>query len=134
MNNSMLIISSYVGELKSFRLMPLTSECIYTEGIYDPTYKSLILLSKYTKEGYHFIPKLDDQGDMEKIKKPRVDSNKPYKEERRLVNTPYEYILTEKSEIKNFLQFVAINANEFDVNKYLDPVVETEKEPVAEKA
>lgn len=115
----MLIISSYVGELRSFRLMPLTTECIYTEGIYDPTHKSLILLSRDTKQSYHFVPKLDDQGDMERVKKTRVDSNKTYKEERRLIETPYEHILTEISEIKNFLSLIAVNAEYFDVDKYL---------------
>lgn len=117
---TMYLISSYVGDKESFRLMPISLSCPYSEGIYEPHHKSLILIAKDQKETYHFIPKLDDNGDISKVKMPRKNSNKDYKEERRLTNTPYEHIIIDKNEIRNVIQLICHNFDVFDYNKYLN--------------
>jgi len=110
---SMTAISSVWGNNKTFRLFPIDSNCPYMECIYDPETKILVVISKISKQSYHMLPVLDENGDAIAPKRPRPN-NKPVKEERRLVETFQEYYIIVNEEIYDFLSKVAVNAEGFD--------------------
>jgi hypothetical protein len=54
------------------------------------------------------MPKLDDNGDVV-LRKVKTDGAKPYKEERRTVETFQEYYISDLSQISEFIEMFAIN-------------------------
>lgn len=56
------------------------------------------------------MPKLDDNGDVVP-RKVKSEGSKPYKEDRRTIETFQEYYIHDKEEIKFFVDLFAINAN-----------------------
>lgn len=129
--DSMLLITSEWGDNKSFRLIPITNDCPYVEGIYDPIEKVLVIISKIRKQTFHMVAKLDEQGDPQKLKKQRVNM-KPFPEERKIVDTYQEYYITETEEINSMIQKLAENSSTFDFAKYMHTPAVTAKvaEPV----
>lgn len=117
---SMLLITSTWGQGKTFKLIPLTEECAYNEVIFDPENKMLAIISKEKKESLHMLAKLNEYGDPIKMKIGRRENGKDYSEERKTLESFYEYYLEDINEIKNFLELIALNYNEFDVAKYLE--------------
>lgn len=117
MSNSMLLISATWGEKKSFKLIPVTNNPVYLEGIFDPETNVLALISPLKKEGYHMVPKLDDNGDMVSTKGPRKNG-KTYKEERKTLETYQEYYITEREEIINMIDTIAVNHSDFNYKQY----------------
>lgn len=116
---NMLLVSSYWGENKSFKLIPATSECPYTESMYDPTTNILVVIGKDKKSSLHMVAKLDESGDPIETKvKPRKNG-KNYKEERKTIETFQEYYILEKPEQESFIRMFAINADTFDYGKYM---------------
>lgn len=115
----MLLVTSNWQEQKSFRLLPLTIDSPYSEGIYDPGSKVLVLMSTLKKESFHMMPKLDENGDPTATKQPRP-SGKRYKEQRQTVETFTEFYVTEKSEITNLINMIAVNSDVFDFAQYLE--------------
>lgn len=116
---NMLLTSSIWNNKPSFRLMPVTQSCLFTEGIYDIDSKVLVMISNVKKDTFHMVPKIDDNGDPMMTKAPRANGSR-YKEERRQLETFQEYYITEKKEIDAFIKMVAINAGDFDFSQYLD--------------
>ena len=49
MNKSMMLVTSSWGPRKTFKLMPITPDAIYNEGIFDPDSKVLALIGKEKK-------------------------------------------------------------------------------------
>lgn len=121
MKKSMLLVTSVFADKKSFRLIPITNEAPFSEGIYDVESKILVLMSNKVKEAFHMVPKLDDNGDMVKASKARPNG-KLYREERRNLSTFTEYYVMEKDEIIDVINRLADNASSFNYNKYLDNV------------
>jgi hypothetical protein len=116
---NMLLVSSYWGENKSFKIIPLSNDCPYTEGMYDPTTNILVVIGKDKKNSLHMVVKLDDNGDpMEMKGKPRKNG-KNYKEERKTVETYQEYYILEKDEQENFIRMFCINHDAFDYKKFM---------------
>ena len=116
---TMIAVTSTWGEKKSFRLIPIVKECPYSEGIYDPESKVLVLMSCLTKETFHMMPRLDDNGDpmMSKIVR---EKGKRYKEHRVSLETFTEYYITEKVEIEEMLKLIAINADTFNFAQFME--------------
>ncbi len=115
---SMMLITSTWGTSKTFRLFPLTNECPFAEGIYDPEQQALAMISsKDKKESFHMLTKLDEQGDPQKLKKPRANGRN-YPEERKAMETMYEHYITETKEIEDIISWFAINADTYDYKKY----------------
>lgn len=114
----MKLITAPWQNRKSFRLLPVTADCPYVEGIYDPDSKILVLLSAIRKETFHMATKLDENGDMIKTKFPRPNG-KTYKEERKTLETFTEYYIQEKEEIEEMIKEIAVNAKTFDFGKYM---------------
>lgn len=116
---SMLAINSVWGNNKTFRMFPVDSNCPYMECIYDPETKILVVISKISKQSYHMLPVLDEQGDEVSVKRPRRN-NKPVKEERRLLETYQEYYVIVNEEIYDFISKTAVNADSFDFKSYIE--------------
>lgn len=110
---SMMLITSQWGENKSFRLMPIEPNCVFVEGIYDPSQKVLAMITKEVKQSLHMLAKLDEQGDAQKLKKPRTNG-KPYPEERKTLETYQEFYISEPKEIETIIEMLASNSDTYD--------------------
>jgi len=123
MNNSiggnMLLIKSIWNEGETFRMLPLTSDCPYLEGIYDPKLKVLVLISKTTKTALHMLPKLDDNGDPAPLKTKRPNG-RMVKEERKTIETFQEFYIDNVDAIEEILKIFAVNKDNFDYKMYMN--------------
>lgn len=117
--NNMLLFTTFFGQNKTFKLMPVNDDCPFMEVIYDPTVQMLVALSKAKKQNYEMLPKLDDDGNYVPSKKPKTNG-KPMKEERRLLEVPTEFYIIERTEQEAFIEKFAINAADFDYKTHLD--------------
>lgn len=123
MKSMMLVTGTWNGK-PSFKMIPVTPESPYNEGIYDLDNKVLALISKEKKQSMHMVPKLDDYGDLKSMKVGRRSNGKEYQEERKTLETYYEYYLDNPDDIKQVILMLALNADTFDYNQYLTaPVV-----------
>ena len=121
MNNigqNMMLITSSFRNVKSFNLIPVNESCPYVEGMYDPSSGILAVITKVKKESFHMLPRLDDNGQPQKLKFPNKETGKVHKEHRVSVDTFSEFYVMEKDEIENFINMFAINADNFDYKKY----------------
>lgn len=116
---TMLLITSPWNGQKTFKLMPVSEKCPFTEGIFDPVARMLVLMSKDTKESVHLLPRLDTNGDPIKAKGTR-QSGKNYQEQRVTLDTFTEHYIIEKDEIIDLIKTIAVNADFYDFNKYLE--------------
>ena len=117
---TMLLVSSPWQGRKSFKLMPITQDCPFNEAIFDSENKVLVLMSKEKKESVHMMPKLDENGDPQRVKAARPNG-KTYKEHRVTLETYTEHYIAEKEEIAEIINMLAVNASSYDFNKYLNP-------------
>lgn len=120
MNKSMMLVTGAWGQKRTFKLIPVTPESPYNEAIYDLDSKVLALIGKEKKQSMHMVPKLDDFGDLKPMKVGRRTNGKDYQEERKTLETYYEYYLDTPEEIKEVVNLLAVNADSFDYNQYLE--------------
>jgi hypothetical protein len=125
---TMLLVTSVWQSKKCFRLIPVTQTCPYSEGIYDPDSKVLVMMSGFRKQSFHMVPKLNENGDPSKTKAPRPNG-KTYQEQRVALETFEEFYISEKQEIENLINMIAINAETFDYKQYMNdsPLILPEK-------
>ena len=109
--NMMLIVQEHRG-MATFSLIPISESCPYVECIYVPDTKQLAIISKTTKDTFHFMPKVDDNGDLV-VAKARKIQGRMYKEERKQIKTYYEYNLVNEKDIVAFVEMFAINSDSF---------------------
>lgn len=114
-----MLITGNWGQNKTFKMIPVTTDCPYNEAIYDADAKVLALVSKEKKQSMHMVAKLDDFGDVKPMKVGRRANGKDYAEERKTLETYYEHYLENKEEIKALINMIAVNADSFDVDQYL---------------
>jgi len=117
---NMIALSNYWGEAKSFKLIPVGEDCPYVEAMYDTNTGLLAVISKVKKQVFHNVPKLDDNGDMMYMKLGKRENGKPYKEERRTIETFQEYYVIDEQEIIDFIKFFAVNADAFNYWQYIE--------------
>lgn len=117
---NMLLASNYWGEAKSFKLVPVTDDCPFTEALYDVNTGLLAVISKIKKQIFHNVPKLDDNGDIMSMKIGKRENGKPYKEERRTLETFHEYYIIEEKEIVDFIKMFTVNEKEYDYMQYIE--------------
>lgn len=115
----MLITGSW-GQTKTFKMIPVSIDAPYNEAIFDRDSKVLALIGKEKKQSMHMVPKLDEFGDVKPLKVGRRATGKDYQEERKTLETYYEYYLDNPEEIKNVINLLCINADSFDYNEYLE--------------
>jgi hypothetical protein len=120
MKNSMRLITSSWGPAKTFKMIPVTKDCPYNEVIFDVTTKVLAIISKESKESLHMLPKLNEQGDVARLKLGKKENGKDYAEERKALVTFYEYYIENTNEAAEFIMNVAENAESFDFQQYIN--------------
>tara|TARA_R110002153_G_scaffold34900_3_gene103951 strand:+ start:6355 stop:6813 length:459 start_codon:yes stop_codon:yes gene_type:complete len=116
--NDMLMISTYLGKGNTFKMIPVTDTCPYSEVIYDPTTTLLVVISKIQKENFHMTARLDDDGNPIQAKKPKANG-KTYKEKEVIMRTFQEYYIPEYKEQVAFLEAFGVNHSTFDWKKHL---------------
>lgn len=114
----MLITGSW-GKGKTFKMIPVSPDSPYNEAIYDIDTKVLALIGKEKKQSMHMIAKLDDNGDVKRMRIGNRPNGKDYAEERKTLETYYEYYVDEPNEIRTLINMFCINADSFDYNQYL---------------
>lgn len=115
----MLVTGSW-GNNKTFKMIPVTNECPYNEAIFDRDGKVLALIGKEKKQSFHMLPKLTDMGDVQTLKIGRRANGKDYAEERKALETYYEYYIENPEEIEQVVKSLAINADTFDFKQYME--------------
>ena len=123
----MLTTSSWKGG-KTFKMIPTTSDSPYVECIYDAGFKILAIVGKNSKETFHMLERLDDNGDPVP-RKNVIKGNDPFRKERRSLDTYQEYYLEEKEEIISFIKNFAINSDTFDYMSFLNLELEPGQAP-----
>lgn len=109
---------------KSFRMLPMSNECPFNEVLYDPNTKVLAVVSKDKKDKPQMLPKLTDKGQVIPIK---TGEGQQYVEERRIMETYYEYYIDKKSDIEKFIQMFAVNTDHPALNIINEAVDLTEE-------
>ena len=120
MNNSMMLITSSWGSKKTFKMIPVAKDCPYNECIFDLDAKVLAVIGKEAKDSMHMVAKLNEWGDPVMMKIGKRQNGKEYAEERKTLNTFYEYYIETAEEIKSFVNRFACNTVSFDVDQYLN--------------
>jgi len=123
MQKSMMCIHSSWNKGKTFRMIPVHVDCPYNEVIYDKDQHVLAVISKECKEAFQLVPKMTDKGDVSYLRGPR-ENGKNYAEERRVLDTWYEYYVENPEDIEAFMEYFMMNT-EFDYKQYMksEPVI-----------
>jgi len=119
--NMMIVSQEHLGK-KTFSLIPVTTDCPFVECMYLPDRKELAIISKVKKDTFHFFTKVDVQGDVVAAKKTRANG-KTHAEERKQIETFYEYYLTSEKDILEFIKLFALNSEGFKISNYIEPVL-----------
>jgi hypothetical protein len=119
MNKSMMLVTSTWGKGKTFKMIPTSNDCPYNECIFDAENKVLAVISKEKKESLHMLAKLNEFGDPQTLKIGRRTNGKDYAEERKTLETFYEYYIETPEEVIEFVNLFATNADKFDFNTYM---------------
>ena len=122
---NMMLVNSTFRNVKSFTLIPVSVDSPYVEAMFDPSSSILAVISKVMKQSYHMVPKLNDDGEPQKLKVPNQQTGKTVKEERRLVDTFSEFYLSDLDDIQAFIRMFAVNAKEFKIGEFFKDVKET---------
>ena len=109
-----MLITSPFRNMNSFSLIPVNSECPYVEAMFDPSSGILAVITKTSKQSFHMIPKLDENGQPLRLKVPDKETGKTIKEIRVSTETFSEFYITKKDEIESFINIFAINPDTFD--------------------
>ncbi len=123
---NMMLVNSTFRNAKSFTLIPVSIDSPYTEAMFDPASGILAVISKVMKQSYHMVPKLDDDGQPQRLKKPNPQTGKTHKEERRLVDTFSEFYLSDRADIETFIHMFAVNAENFSIEEFFVDLQKTE--------
>ena len=117
--NMMLVNSSFRGA-KSFNLIPVSKDAPYIEAMFDPSSGILACIGVNSKQSFHMVPRLNDEGQPMRLKVPNKTTGKTVKEQRVSQQTYSEYYIAEKNDIDNFINIFAINADTFDYKQFTD--------------
>lgn len=116
---NMQLYTSFWGQHKTFKMMPVTEDCPYMEAIYDPNVDMLVVLNKVEKENMQMVERLDENGDLKPTKMQQARSNgKKYQEQRVQMRVHQEHYIVERNEIDAFIKRFCINAEDYDHSQY----------------
>jgi len=124
--NMMLVNSSFRGA-KSFNLIPVSKDAPYIEAMFDPSSGILACIGVNSKQSFHMVPRLNDEGQPMRLKVPNKTTGKTVKEQRVSQQTYSEYYIAEKNDIDNFINIFAINADTFDYKQFTDVEIKDTK-------
>ena len=117
---NMMLMTSAFRNVKSFSLFPVSNDCPYVEAMYDPTSGILAVISKNKKQSFHMLPRLNEEGQPQRLRTPDKATGKTIKEQRVSMETFSEFYITEKKEIENFVNIFGINAESFDYKQFTE--------------
>lgn len=117
---NMMLISSSFRNVKSFTLVPVNDDCPYVEAMFDPSAGILAVITKFRKQSFHMMPRLDDSGQPQRLRIPNKETGKVHKEQRVIIDTFSEFYIVEKDEIKTFINLFGVNAVAFDYDQYMN--------------
>jgi hypothetical protein len=120
MTKTMMLVTAPWKNKKTFKLISISPLCPYNEMIYDRDERILAIISKEKKQSLHMLTKLNDQGDPIPVKSGRRVNGNTYAEERKTLETFYEYYVENPEEIKEMINLFGYNADTFDYNQYLE--------------
>jgi len=123
----MMLITSSWGTKKTFKMIPATPDCIYNEAIFDLESKVLALISKEKKQSLHMVAKVNELGDVVSMKIGKRGNGKDYAEERKILETFYEYYIEDITDVRYIVDKLAINSDTFDINSFIEAKIETPK-------
>ena len=124
--NMMLVNSSFRGA-KSFNLIPVSKDAPYIEAMFDPSSGILACIGVNSKQSFHMVPRLNDEGQPMRLKVPNKTTGKTVKEHRVSQQTYSEYYIGDKNDIDNFINIFAINADTFDYKQFTDVEIKDTK-------
>ena len=124
--NMMLVNSSFRGA-KSFNLIPVSKDAPYIEAMFDPSSGILACIGVNSKQSFHMVPRLNDEGQPMRLKVPNKTTGKTVKEQRVSQQTYSEYYIGEKNDLDNFINIFAINADTFDYKQFTDVEIKDTK-------
>lgn len=124
---SMMVVSSRREGAPTFRMFPINNDCPYIEACYIPQAKALVIFHKHQVQGLHMVPQLDSNGDPVRALKPRANGSE-FKEERKNLVTAHESYITEKSEIREFVDYFAFNSLNYE-KFMIEPTIITPEQP-----
>lgn len=128
---NMMLYTSAFRNVESFSLIPVSNDSPYVEAMYDPSSNILAVISKVKKNSFHMVPRLNEEGQPQRLKLPNKETGKTIKEQRVDMETFSEFYISNKKEIENFINVFAINADTFDFKKYTEiDAKETKKSPI----
>lgn len=120
--NNMMLYTTATNGVKTFGLMPTDDTCPFNEAIYMPSLEALAVLSKTTRDTFTMLERLDENGEtsLTTVKDKEKGGNRQVTKQQRVqVQSPWEYFINEKDEIREFIKLHAINADTFDYAKYM---------------
>lgn len=124
MTKTMMLIKTNWANKATFRMISVDNNAPYNECIFDVDQKVLAIITKEKKESFQMIPKLTPTGDIEVLKIGKRPNGKDYSEERRTMQTYYEYYVTDESDIINIVNLLSINADSFDFQTIIKSVAQ----------
>jgi hypothetical protein len=127
MIKSMMLVTSTWGSSKTFKMIPVTQDCVFNEAIFDLDSKVLALISKEKKQSLHMVAKVNEWGDVVPMKIGKRSNGKDYAEERKTLETFYEYYVENLEEIKEIIKMLAVNAESFDITSFIETKTEAPK-------
>jgi len=132
MIKSMMLVTSTWGNNKTFKMIPTLIDCPFNEAIFDRDSKVLAFIGKEKKQSLHMIAKLDDNGDVKTLKMGRRQGGKDFAEERKMLETYYEYYIENPDEIKEIVNAFSVNADSFDFMQYMQDAYSDKQDPGTE--
>lgn len=127
LGNNMMLVNSVFRNARSFSLIPVSNDSPYVEAMYDPASGILAVISKEKKQSFHMMPRLNDEGQPERLKNPNMSAGKTVKEQRMMIETFNEFYISDKKDIETFIELFAINASSFDYKTFLEVDVKETK-------
>ena len=115
-----MLMTSAFRNVKSFSLFPVSNDCPYVEAMYDPTSGILAVISKVRKQSFHMLPRLNEEGEPQRLRVPNKATGKTVKEQRVSMDTFSEFYITEKEEIFYFINIFGIKSDSFDYKKFTE--------------
>lgn len=115
-----MLVTGVWNNKKTFKLIPVSPDAPYNEVMMDMDAKVLAIVGKEKKETFHMMPKLDEWGNFQVMKIGKRQNGKDYAEERKILETFYEYYLENRDEIESLISALAVNADTYDFKTYLD--------------
>jgi hypothetical protein len=116
----LLVTGSWQGQ-ETFKMIPVMADCPFNEAIFVPGSNMLAVVGKEKKDELKRVPRLDENGDPVPMKIAARPNGNPFKEQRIVLPSYYEYYVITKEEITDFVTRFGINAATFDIEKFFIP-------------